>query len=158
MIKKNACVNLDEQGFTFLSIEDKNKLNIALRITPTVCIVLTAIGLYYQSVAIFFMLSIFGILGAATSKGQPIDVLYNLLARVVKWPQIPPSPIQKRFACGFGAVFLIGATISIYLGSILFAYIFGIIYILAAGVMALSHFCVASWLYNRFPSITKIIN
>jgi len=47
MIKKNACKNLDEQGFTFLSTEEKNKLNIALRVTPTVCIVLVLAGFYY---------------------------------------------------------------------------------------------------------------
>jgi hypothetical protein len=149
MIKKKACENLDEQGFVFLSTEEKNKLNIALRVTPSVCIALATIGLYLQSIEIFFVLSIFGILGTLMPKGQPIDVLYNLFARIFGWFKIPASPIQKRFACGVGAFFLIGTTASIYFGNILWMYIFGVSYIFAAGAMALSHFCVASWFYNR---------
>ncbi len=149
MISKRSCGNLDEQGFVFLSTDEKNKLNIALRVTPSVCIVLTVIGLYLQSIEIFLLLSVFGVLGTATSKGQPIDVLYNMVAKFINSPKIPPSPIQKRFACAIGAFFLIGATLSIYFGSILWAYIFGVSYIIAAGTMALTHFCIASWLYNR---------
>jgi len=152
MISKRSCGNLNEQGFTFLSTEEKNKLNIALRVTPSVCITLVVIGLYFQSIEIFFMLSIFGILGSTTYKGQPIDVLYNVVAKFINSPKIPPSPIQKRFACAIGAFFLIGATFSIYFQSILWSYIFGVSYIIAAGTMAFTHFCVASWLYNHFPS------
>lgn len=150
MISKKACENLDEQGFTFLSIEEKDKLNFALRVTSTVCITLVVIGLYYQSIVIFLILSVFGLLGTFTHKGQPVDVLYNIFAGFTGRAKIPPSPLQKRFACGVGAFFLIGATISLYFGNILWMYIFGVSYIVAAGIMALTHFCVASWFYNRF--------
>jgi len=149
MISKKACNNLDGQGFSFLSAEEKNKLNIALRVTPTICIIFVIIGLYHQSTAIFFFLSIFGLLGALTPNRQPIDATYNLIAGLTKWPKLPQSPVQKRFACGVGAFFLIGATVSVYLGSVLWMYIFGISYIAAAGLMVLTHFCVASWFYNR---------
>lgn len=149
MISKQSCAHLDEQGYSFLSVEEKNKLNIALRVTPIVCITLVAVGLYYQSILIFFVLSIFGVLGSTTSQGQPIDVLYNLVARLAGWPQLPPSPLQKRFACGVGAFFLIGATVSLSLMNMFWAYMFGAAYVIAAGLMALTHFCIASWLYNR---------
>jgi len=149
MIKKKACQYLDEQGYASLSVKEKNRLNIALRVTPTVCIIFVIIGLYYQSVWVFLMLAVFGILGAVTSKGQPIDVLYNLIARMVKWPKLPPSPIPRRFACGVGMVFLAGAGFSLYLDDIVLGYVFGMSYIIAAGIMAISHLCVASWVYNR---------
>lgn len=152
MIKKKACQNLDEQGFMFLSTKEKNELNIALRVTPAVCVTLVVLGFYFQSIEIFFILSIFGVLGALTSKGQPVDVLYNIFAKITGRRKLPPSPTQKRIACGVGAFFLIGATVSIYFENVLWMYLFGVSYILAAGLMALTHFCVASWIYNRVLS------
>jgi len=127
-------------------------LYVLLRVTPVACITLVVAGLYYQSFVIFLILSIFALLGALTTKGQPVDVLYNLLARFLGWFKIPPSPPQKRFACGVGAFFLIGATVSIYLGNALWMYIFGVSYIVAAGLMALTHFCIGSWIYNHILS------
>ncbi len=149
MISKKSCNNLDVQGYAFLSAEEKSDLNIALRITPLVCIVLVVVGLYYQSVVIFLALSTFALLGVITTKRQPIDVLYNLFARFTGRQKLPPSPTQKRVACAVGLFFLGGTTVSIYLGSLLWMYIFAISYIVAAGLMALTHFCIASWLYNH---------
>lgn len=150
MLSNRACNNLDEQGYVSLSQEEKSKLNLALRITPTLCIVVVIFGIYLQDWRIFAALTIFGILGAATTKWQPFDVLYNFaLHYVLKSPQLPPSPIQKRFACGVGAVFLVGATIMFYISAFTWGYVFGALYIVAAGLMALTHFCIASWFYNR---------
>lgn len=149
-LSTRTCQNLDEQGYTFLSQEEKSKLNIALRITPVLCIVAVIFGIYLQDWRIFATLTVFGILGAATTRWQPFDVLYNFALRhVLKSPQLPPSPIQKRFACGVGAAFLIVATVLFYLGAFTWGYVFGALYIGAAGLMALMHFCIASWFYNR---------
>ncbi len=152
MISKKSCGNLNAQGYSFLSTDEKNKLNIALRVTPVACITLVVIGLYYQSIVIFFILSIFALLGTLTTKGQPIDVLYNSVARFLEWSKIPSSPPQKRFACGVGAFFLTGATVSIYLVNVLWMYVFGVSYIVAAGLMAFTHFCIGSWIYNYILS------
>jgi len=145
-----ACNNLDEQGYIFLSREEKNKLDIALRITPILCIAVVIFGIYLQDWRIFAALTVFGILGAATTRWQPLDVLYNFFLRyILNSPELPPSPLQKRFACGVGAAFLIGAAITFYLGVLTWGYIFSALYIGAAGLMALTHFCIASWFYNR---------
>ncbi len=150
MLSNRTCNNLDEQGYVFLSQEEKSKLDIALRITPVLCIVVVIFGIYLQDWRIFAALTVFGILGAATTKWQPFDVLYNFgLRYIFKSPKLPPSPIQKRFACGVGAVFLVGATTMFYLGAFTLGYVFGALYIGAAGLMALTHFCIASWFYNR---------
>ena len=109
MLNNTACNNLDEQGYTFLSVEEKSKLNIALRITPTLCILVVVVGLYLQSWQVFAALMTFGILGSATNRFQPFDVLYNIALRhVLNGPKLPHSPVQKRFACGIGALFLLG--------------------------------------------------
>ncbi|OHA81877.1 MAG: hypothetical protein A2675_01900 [Candidatus Yonathbacteria bacterium RIFCSPHIGHO2_01_FULL_51_10] len=150
MLNNTACNNLDEQGYTFLSVEEKSKLNIAFRITPTLCILVVIAGMISQSWQVFAVLMTFGILGSATNRFQPFDVLYNVALRhVLKSPKLPPSPIQKRFACGVGALFLFGATTFFYLGSTTWGYVFGAMYIVAAGLMATTHWCVASWLYNK---------
>ncbi len=149
MINKMSCKNLDEQGYSFLSTKEKNELNIALRVTPVVCIILVFFGFLYQSVIIFSILSIFAFLGVVTRRWQPVDALYNFLAYLTKWQKLPPSTLQKRVACAVGMFFLLGATVSIYFGSVLWMYVFGVSYIVAAGLMALTHFCIASWLYNR---------
>ena len=148
-MKEYICTNLNEQGFDFLSDEEKLRVQFALRVTPAVCIALVLAGLYYQNSTLFFILTGFGVLGAATDRYQPIDFAYNSIAKVLGLPHIPPSPPQKRFACAIGAFFLFGAAVSLYLGASLLAYIFGGLYVAAAGLMALTHFCIASWLYNR---------
>ncbi len=118
MLSNRACNNLDEQGYTALSQEEKSKLNIALRVTPILCIATVIFGIYLQDWRIFAMLTVFGILGAATTQWQPFDVLYNFALRyVLNSPKLPPSPKQKRFACGVGAVFLVGATTMFFLGA-----------------------------------------
>lgn len=137
------------QGYTFLSAEDKARLNWPLRFTPTVCSILVVISLYLKSWEIFAALSVFGILGTVFAKGQPVDVLYNLVfSRLFRTPKLPPAPPQKRFACALGAVFLVGAMTSFYLDSVVWGYVFGVGYILAAGLMAATHWCVGSWIYN----------
>ena len=144
------CENLDAQGYTFLSQQDKNNLDLAFRITPTLCIAAVIFGIYLQDWRIFAALTVFGILGAATTRWQPFDVLYNFFLRyILNSPELPPSPLQKRFACGVGAAFLVGAAITFYLGALTWGYVFGALYIGAAGLMALTHFCIASWFYNR---------
>jgi hypothetical protein len=157
MLTNRACNNLDEQGYTFLSPEEKSKLNIAFRITPTLCIIVVIFGIYTHDWRIFAGLAVFGLLGAMTTRWQPFDVFYNVVLRhVLKTPSLPPSPIQKRFACGVGAFFLIGAAATFYLGILTWGYIFGALYIIAAGLMALTHFCVASWFYNRVTSKSSV--
>jgi len=150
MLSNRACNNLDEQGYTALSREEKSKLDVALRITPILCITVILFGIYLRDWRIFAVLTVFGILGAATTRWQPLDVLYNFFLRyILNSPQLPPSPLQKRFACGVGAAFLVGAAITFYLGALTWGYVFGALYIGAAGLMALTHFCIASWFYNR---------
>lgn len=137
------------QGYMFLSTEDKARLNWPLRFTPTVCSTLVVIGLYLKSWEVFVVLSVFGILGTVFAKGQPVDVLYNLVfSKLFRTPKLPPAPPQKRFACALGAVFLIGTMVSLYLGATAWGFVFGIGYILAAGFMAATHWCVGSWIYN----------
>ncbi|HEC30405.1 MAG TPA: DUF4395 domain-containing protein [Candidatus Yonathbacteria bacterium] len=150
VLSSGMCHNLDEQGFTVLSIEEKTQLNIALRVTPALCIVTVLLGMYYASWQVLAVLSVFGLLGTVTKRWQPFDVLYNTALRYIfRWPKLPPSPAPKRFACFIGLIFLLGATMSFYFGWIIFGYIFSIFYIFAAGLMAMTHFCVGSWVYHH---------
>ncbi len=150
VLSSGACHNLDEQGFTNLGVEEKSRLNIALRITPMGCIAILLVGFYYQSWEVFALLTVFGLLGAFTKTKQPIDFFYNkVLSGVLTWPKLPPSPAPKQFACLIGAVFLIGATAAFYFEWTVAGYIFGILYIFAAGLMAATHFCIGSWMYRH---------
>ena len=158
LLGPKACNFLDEQGFTFLSLEEKSRLNISLRITPTLCSIVVAFGMCYQSFVVFAVLSVFGILGTVTKSWQPFDVLHNMLiAPTLKWPKLPPSPAPKRFACFLGFIFLIGGTASFFFGQIFLGDIFGFGYIIAAMLMAITHFCVGSWIFNRVKEKTKSI-
>ena len=150
ILSQNTCNYLDMQGFENLSTEEKSKLNIALRITPTLCSIVVVFGLYYANWQTFAALSTFGFLGTATRMWQPFDVLYNfVISSILKWPKLPPSPAPKRFACFIGFLFLIGGTISFYNEAIIWGYIFGTGYFLAAMTMATTHFCVGSWFWRK---------
>ncbi|OHA84888.1 MAG: hypothetical protein A2591_01010 [Candidatus Yonathbacteria bacterium RIFOXYD1_FULL_52_36] len=149
-ISPRTCAHLDAQGYTAFSTEEKIRLNLPLRFTPTVCSVGVVVGMVLGSWEVFAVLSIFGILGTIFPKGQPVDVLYNtLFYKLFRTPKLPPAPPQKRFACALGAAFLIGATYSFFVGATTWGYGFGVGYIVAAGLMATTHWCVGSWLYNK---------
>lgn len=149
-ISPTTCSRLDVQGYTALSQEEKARLNWPLRFTPTVCSLGVLAGMILESWGIFAVLSIFGILGTVFPKGQPVDVLYNtLFYKLFRTPKLPPAPPQKRFACALGALFLVGAAYSFFVGAVAWGYGFGIGYIVAAGLMAATHWCIGSWIHNK---------
>lgn len=151
LLTEKTCSYLDMQGFTDLSREEKSQVNIALRFTPTLCSITVVFGLYYQSWEVFAVLSVFGLLGTFTKRWHPFDVLYNvILSNPLKWQKLPPAPAPKRFACFIGFIFLLGGTVSFYFGAIYWGYFFGIGYIIAAMLMAITHFCIGSWLWRKF--------
>jgi len=149
LLSSGACHYLDEQGFTALRVEEKSKLNIALRFTPTLCSIVVVIGMFYQSWEVFAVLSVFGILGTVTKTWHPFDILYNAIARVFSLTKLLPNPPPKRFACFLGFIFLVGGTISFYIGATDSGYFFGTVYIIAAMLMATTHLCVGSWIYHH---------
>jgi len=149
LLSSGACHYLDEQGFTTLTVEEKSRLNIALRFTPTLCSIIVVIGMVYQSWGVFAVLSVFGVLGTVTKTWHPFDMLYNAIAKIFSLAKLLPNPPPKRFACFLGLLFLVGGTISFYVGATYWGYFFGAGYIIAAMLMATTHFCVGSWAYHH---------
>ena len=100
---------IQAQGYCGLDDKTCAQLNLPLRLSPALCMIWTAIGAALQSPAVLLALVPFAVLGAVLPR-HPFDVIYNHgLRHVLGTPPTPRSGFRRRFACGLGAAFLVGA-------------------------------------------------
>lgn len=142
-----SCVRA--QGFTELSDQEIHRLNLALRFTPAVCSALMIVGLVWQLPVLLFVLAAFGWMGAAFTRGNPVDWLYNVVVRsLIGGAALPPNPPGRRFSCAIGGTFAAGAAVAFLGGLNTLAYVLGGFVVAASLAVATTHWCLGSWIYN----------
>jgi len=141
---------LAQQGYDYTP-EELHKLIWGLRFTPFVCMLGAAYGLVTMNANVHFALGALGILPFWYPAWHPVDRIYNHVVRPI-WngTRLPPNPFQRRIACLIGGSMNIGIGISFLTGSITAAYILGFILVPLQLIVISTHFCVASWMYERF--------
>lgn len=80
---------------------------------------------------------------------HPFSYAYNYGVR--HWTgtrPLPPSTPQGRFACGMGAIFLIAIGTAFYIGATTIGYVLGGALSSVAALVATTHVCVPSIIYN----------
>jgi rhodanese-related sulfurtransferase len=139
---------LTQQGYDY-SPTQLSELSWGLRFTPAVCMALAVIGLVTQQAWIHFGLAALGILPFWFPAWHPLDRLYNHVLRPLwKGVMLPPNPLPRRIACLMGGTMNIGIGTAFAAGSVLIAYLFGTVLITLQLIVIITHFCVASWLYE----------
>ena len=145
---RTARRRVEAQGFTGLPDETVAGLDLALRLSPAICMTWAASGTALASPAALWALVPFALLGAILP-GHPFDVLYNhLLRHRLGRESIPRYPRPRRFACLLASLFLMAAGGAFRAGQPAIGYAFGGSLTLAAFVNVSAGFCIPSFLYG----------
>jgi rhodanese-related sulfurtransferase len=141
--------SLIQQGYDYTPAE-LNELTWALRFTPSICMAVAIVGLATAQPAIHFGLAALGMLPFGFPSAHPVDNLYNRLLRPL-WDgvRLPPNPLPRRIACFMGGAMNLGIGIAFVGGSPVIAYALGGVLIALQLVVISSHFCLASWMFER---------
>lgn len=139
---------LIQQGYDY-SPAELRELAWGLRVTPFVCMLGAAYGLYTQNPTVHFVLAALGILPFWFPAWHPVDRIYNHLLRPI-WNgvKLPPNPLQRRIACLIGGSMNIGIGLGFMTGNNILAYTFGFILVPLQLIVISTHFCVASWMFE----------
>ena len=151
--------HLIQQGYYSCELEDYLHLNKAIRLMPLMCMSLAILGLTFQLPLVHAGLSALG-LGTFFTKGpHPFDLLYAAISR---WfgnrRRIPANPLPRRYACLIAGVLNMVIATGFIIDSPLLAYIPGAVLISMQLLSLTTHFCLASWLYERIFSFLHLHN
>ncbi len=139
---------LDVQGFD--GIPDQRLAEVApwLRFAFGLCATLAAIGTIAASSSVLGILVVIAAL-AALFPVHPFDLIYNHGIRHLRGTQPHPKrSAPSRFACGMGAVWLIGVIWTFQSGNLLAGYIFGGLLTSVALLVATTDICIPSMIYR----------
>jgi hypothetical protein len=138
--------NILAQGFCDVDEGTCARINYALRLSPAICMIWTAIGTFLQSPLVLGALVPFAVLGAILP-GHPFDILYNHgLRHLNGGPPLPRYGARRHFACGLAAAMLTGAAWAFAAGMPTLGSVLGSLLVAAAFVNVSTGFCIPSFL------------
>ena len=141
---------IEAQGFIGLDDGTLAAIQYWLRLSPAICMIWTAAGLFLGSPMMLWALVPFAMLGAVLPT-HPFDVCYNRGVRHLQHaPPIPRYGVPRRFACMMATIFLIVAAWARQSGLTTLAYGAGGLVVLGAFVNVTTGFCVPSFIYGLF--------
>lgn len=139
---------LDIQGFE--SVADAALAPVArwLRQAFALCAVMSGVGTAMASPTILLLLApIAGL--AALFPVHPFDLLYNYGIRFITGTgPLPRRGAPNRFACGFGAVWLVATAWAFQAGHPLLGYVLGGLLTAVAVLVSTIDFCIPSFVYR----------
>jgi hypothetical protein len=148
-----------QQGLLNASPETCSYQYPALMWQPRAIGVLVLIGLILQAWPYFLILSAIHWWNAAFPSLNPFDALYNrLVAKPKGLPRLSPALAPRRFAQGMAGTFMFAIGLSLWFGSILLAWTFEALLLVALGALILGGFCLGSYLFWIFTRHSDIAN
>lgn len=139
---------LEAQGFCNLDDDALGELAPWLRWSPEICALIMIIGVALQSPYVLWALAVIAFFGALLPF-HPFDLVYNYGVRYLTGTRpLPHQGPQRRFACGVATVWLVATGWAFQVGAIAAGLILGILIILVAGLVSITHFCIPSFIYN----------
>jgi hypothetical protein len=139
---------LEIQGFD--GIEERTLAETApwLRLAFALCTVLAAAGTLLASPAFLWGLALFAALAAAFPV-HPFDLLYNHGLRFLTGTgPLPKRGAPNRFACGFGAAWLMVTAWAFHAGAMVTGYVLGGLLTLVALLVSTTDICIPSLAYR----------
>ncbi len=139
---------VEMQGFVGFDDHTVRHLDYALRLSPVLCLILTAVATAMESVTLLWLLLPFAIAGAVL-RNHPFDVVYNHgLRHLTGGPVIPRYPMPRRFACLIASIWISAEAFCFANGIPLAGHILGWSLVATAAVPVTTGFCVPSFLYG----------
>ncbi len=149
---------LNVQGFD--GIPDQRLAEVApwLRMAFVLCATLAAIGTITASSAVLGTLVVIAAL-AALFPVHPFDLIYNYGVRHATGTQpLPRRGAPSRFACGVGAIWLIGVIWAFQAGHHLAGYILGGLLASVALLVSTTDICIPSMIYRAIFGRAKSVH
>jgi rhodanese-related sulfurtransferase len=141
--------SLVQQGYQSYTPSELKQLEWGLRFTPSVCSLLTLVGLLLQLPWLLIAVSVLGFLAFFFPAGHPMDLLYNNVVRhAFGAVALPPNPFQRRLACLAAAVMNLIAAVLFMTGLPVAAWVVGGILLVLQLIVITTHFCTLSWMYE----------
>lgn len=138
------------QGFDTIPDEHLAEVGPWLRFAFALCATLAAAGTIAASPALLLALAVIAA-WAAASRVHPFDRVYNgLVRRFTGTRRLPPRGAPSRFACGFGAVWLVATAWAFAAGYALAGYVLGGTLTAVALLVSTTDICVPSMIYRFF--------
>lgn len=139
---------VEMQGFVGFDDHTVRHLDYALRISPVICLAMTAVATALESVTLLWILLPFA-LGGAILNNHPFDVVYNHgIRHLTGGPVIPRYPMPRRFACMLASAWITAAALSFSYGMPLAGHILGWSLVATAAVPVITGFCVPSFIFG----------
>jgi len=139
---------LDIQGFE--RVEDSALSLVApwWRLAFGLCAAMAGAGTALASPTILWLLVPIAALAAA-SPVHPFDLIYNhAIRRVTGTPPLPRRTAPSRFACGLGAVWLVGVAFAFQAGNAAAGYVLGALLTGVAALVSTTDICIPSLLFR----------
>lgn len=139
---------LIQQGYSSCSREELSLINNQVRVMPAFCMAMVITGLALNLPAIHFFLSVIGLAGFLSKKHHPVDFIYIKMASRKRLSTTNPLP--RRYASLMGASFNFAIGLFLFNDLYFMALGIGAVLVVLQLTVILTHFCLASWLYERF--------
>ena len=146
--------NLEMQGFSCTTDSGVREMQFWLRLTPALSAVWIAMALAFTSPLLLWIFAAVAMHGAL-GKNHLFDIIYNLIiSRFTKTALLLPNPKARRFSMFLASVF------SVVIGTLfmheyfLAGYIIGTGLVVAAVLVATTHYCVGSLIFRTIRQIT----
>ena len=125
-----------------------NELGPWLRWSPALCTVVMVAGTALAAPPILWTLAVIASLGVILPF-HPFDLLYNYGFRhLVGTRAFPHQGVQRRFACGLAAAWLVGTGLAFDSGWMMTGYALGWSLTAVAALVSTTHFCIPSLIFN----------
>jgi hypothetical protein len=149
---------LEMQGFVGLSDEEIRQFNYWLRLSPALCLIWVATGVYLGSPILLAVLVPFAFLGGMTD-GHPFDAIYNHgIRHWIGRAELPDYGPPRQFACLMASVMISSTALLFAFGYSTAGYALGGLMIVVASVQVATGFCMPSKIYGLLfgPVVYKI--
>jgi len=134
----------------FCDVDDKTFAEITPwhRMAFGLCAIFAGTGTVLASPVILWILTLVAILATLLTV-HPFDLIYNHGIRHLRnTGPLPKRPMQTRFACGVGAVWLVATAIAFQSGALILGYILGGALTAVAVLVSTTDICIPSMIYN----------
>jgi len=139
---------LDIQGFDHVAEQQLAEVAPWLRLAYLLCALLAGIATAAASPTFLVGLSAIALLGAVFPV-HPFDLIYNLgIRRLTGTGPLPKRGAPVRFACGMGAVWMLGTAWAFSVGHATVGYVLGFALTAVALLVGTTDICVPSMTYR----------
>lgn len=144
---------LEMQGYIGFTDKAYAEFGGWTRLAPGLCVLIGMTGTTLTSEYIIWGLAVVALLGASMPI-HPFDVLYNRTVRpLLGTAELPHHGRPRRFACTVAFLWLVGTGAAFALGAIVTGVVFGILFVIIAGIPVVTGFCVPSYLFGLYMSV-----